>query len=74
MSNNLIIGDVGEKGLLANCPNNDDNLQEVLVWSRTFENQELKDYTRLGLSADFKTWLTNTVSGEYGLRLVVTTK
>jgi hypothetical protein len=66
VSNNLIIGNIGEKGLVANG-----SIEEVLVWEDTFYNKELKDYTRLGLSADFKTWLSNTVTGTYGLKLVV---
>jgi hypothetical protein len=69
VTNNLIIGDKGENGLVANCPW--EALSDIPIWTQTFYNKELKGYTRLGLSAQFQTWLTKTVKGEYGLRLEI---
>lgn len=59
-------------GLTANKP----DLAQILVWSwKTDENNEpLMGYTRLGLYGSFQSWLDSykTISGDYGLRILIT--
>ena len=38
------------------------------------KNLSISNYTRLGLKADFKSWVSKAVSGEYGLKLTITAK
>ena len=45
---------------------------EILIDTLTNINQS--NYTRLGIKADFKTWVAEAVQGSYGLRLEVTTE
>lgn len=72
ITNNFIETDIGEKTLLANGPVN-----EIIVfeWIR---GDELipKQYTRMGLKANFKTWLSylQPVTGSYGLRIDITSR
>lgn len=59
-------------GLTANKP----DLAQILVWSwKTDENNDpLMGYTRLGLYGSFQSWLDSykTISGDYGLRILIT--
>lgn len=45
----------------------------LLVWSKDYTKTPLVGYTRLGLAADFQSWLfeQECVAGNYGLQLVV---
>lgn len=45
---------------------------EILINTLTNINQS--NYTRLGIKADFKTWVAEAIQGSYGLRLEVTTE
>lgn len=75
ISNNLIKAE--KKGsLIANAPDSEEYeyKSEQLIWSWMSDdnNPPLMDYTRLGLSADFQSWLEeDTLFGHYGLKLKV---
>lgn len=45
----------------------------ILVWSKDYTKTPLVGYTRLGLAADFQSWLfeQECVTGNYGLQIVV---
>lgn len=64
-------------GLIANNPNETviDNIEVYNMHTTSIEEFKngLPQYTRLGLSAQFRTWLAqfNTVEGSYGLRLIL---
>lgn len=45
---------------------------EILIDTLTDINQS--NYTRLGIKADFKTWISEAIQGSYGLRLKITTE
>lgn len=76
--------DIG--ALLANDVQVNDNGKPILIEGGTTvclgtlgEDEEGKkinfsNYTRLGIKADFKTWVAEAVQGSYGLRLKVTTE
>lgn len=82
LSGNLVYGD-GEKSLLANdgvgkTPSETAKAQRVTIIedNSLSEEYQTNGYTRLGLRADFSTWLNefNVVSGNYGLALTLTFK
>jgi hypothetical protein len=64
-------------GLIANNPNETviDNIEVYNMHTTSIEEFKngLPQYTRLGLSAQFRTWLAqfNTIEGSYGLRLIL---
>lgn len=80
LTNNLIIGDQGEKGIWAN---KDDEYQwdvankEFIpdnisyIWKLSATSAPLQGYTRLGIRAQFSTYLGqyNVITGNYGLAL-----
>ena len=83
LSGNLVYGDIGEKSLLANggvgkTPSGTAKAQRVTIIedNSLSEEYQTNGYTRLGLRADFSTWLNefNVVSGNYGLALTLTFK
>ena len=83
LSGNLVYGDIGEKSLLANggvgkTPSETAKAQRVTIIedNSLSEEYQTNGYTRLGLRADFSTWLNefNVVSGNYGLALTLTFK
>lgn len=48
-------------------------LNECCIWQKDYSNAPLVGYTRIGIKAQFSTWLSeyNTVSGNYGLALEI---
>lgn len=68
ITNNVIQMPEG-KSLLANG-----DTKEILLFSAN--NLNYREYERLGLKANFQTWLSkyNVVKGSYGLKLIVTSK
>ena len=84
LSGNLIYGNIEEKGLLANdgigkSENEQTAAQIILIKELKSSDNTLSEeyqsngYTRIGLRADFSTWLNefNVVSGNYGLILTL---
>ncbi len=84
LSGNLVYGDIGEKSLLANggvgkSGNEQTAAQIILIKELKSSDNTLSEeyqsngYTRIGLRADFSTWLNefNVVSGNYGLILTL---
>lgn len=84
LSGNLIYGNIEEKGLLANggigkSGNEQTAAQIILIKELKSSDNTLSEeyqsngYTRIGLRADFSTWLNefNVVSGNYGLILTL---
>jgi len=69
VSNNLI-----KEPLSASLLANSDDT-EILLWQSENANIVLSGYSRLGLQANFRSWLDsfNVASGEYGLRLDIDT-
>lgn len=69
ITNNLINQNLSYS-LLANDPDE----KEIVIWE--LRNLNYKNYNRLGISAEFQTWLAqlNANSGSYGLRLDVVSK
>ena len=69
ITGNLIDVDISYS-LLANDPDR----KEIKLWER--KGISLKQYERLGISAEFQTWLAslNAVSGSYGLKLNIVAK
>ena len=51
---------------------NDIETQNILI----YENKEynISNYTRLGIKANFKSWVKNAITGNYGLHILLTTK
>ena len=85
LSGNLVYGNIGEKGLLANggigkSENEQASAQIIPIKELKSSDNTLSEeyqsngYTRLGLKADFSTWLEefNVISGNYGLILTLT--
>lgn len=71
ISTNLISGISNDLiQLTANHPTE----KEVLIWSKSYKTQQLVDFTRLGIQAQFRSWISDAVSGEYGLKLLVNCK
>lgn len=64
---------ISTTGLVANNPA---DVKMTLLWQKNFKeiNQPLNGYTRLGLQAQFRSWLTELecAKGEYGLLLRIT--
>lgn len=84
LSGNLIYGNIEEKGLLANGgigkSGNEQTAAQIISIkelkssdSTLSEEYQSNGYTRIGLRADFSTWLNefNVVSGNYGLILTL---
>lgn len=91
ITGNIVSNDI-EHGLTANAfqkdesgaplDDNIDELQAVTIW--TYTGEELVNYTRLGISASFMSWLNpfyddanmprRVINGEYGLRLRIATR
>ena len=42
--------------------------------NKAITDQDLINYTRLGIKADFKSWIKNAVRGNYGLEIILTTE
>ena len=65
---NNIINEPQEFSLLANHPSEVDKLIYSITWNNGAQDS-YSDYTRMGVSVDFCTWLAelNAVSGNYGL-------
>lgn len=60
-------GATDEYGLTANAPNNHTTIAEI-------NDLELSDYSKLGLKASFRTYLSEAIKGKYGLQLAITFK
>lgn len=73
ITNNFIETNIGQKSLLANGARNEIN---VFEWHRTNTNTIPKQYSRMGLKADFRTWLNKLqpVTGSYGLRIDIVSR
>lgn len=67
LTGNLCEGSSGEYGLTANEPNGSVTITEI-------DNLELAGYSKLGLKAGFRTYLSEAVEGQYGLQAVITFK
>jgi hypothetical protein len=72
-STNLVLDTLDPIGLTANSEKS-----EILIWNYDFttNNKELTSYNTLGISAEFRSWLSsmNTTNGEYGLKLLIHTR
>lgn len=78
MTNNMVDEDVSGS-LLANGKNDKDYpISEYgnFEIKRLYTSEELSHpgYTRLGIKADFKSWLSNAYTGNYGLAITITTE
>lgn len=67
LSGNLILQGIEQKGLIANG----DTRAIENLW--TYNGKPLAGYTRLGVKAEFQSWLRElgAIEGSYGLRLIV---
>ena len=89
ISENLIPSTVDiHAGLRANCyydqtaefirteAQKDNGEIQKKIWERDFDKENLIGYTRLGIQAQFMSWLYTwrTISGDYGLKLILTYK
>ena len=62
-------------GLKANKTNGDQKLITKNIFTiSNLENEKFIGYTRLLLKADFQSWVSEAISGDYGLRVTVTDK
>lgn len=78
MTNNMVDEEVNGS-LLANGKNDKDYpISEYgnFEIKRLYTSEELSHpgYTRLGIKADFKSWLSNAYTGNYGLAITITTE
>lgn len=67
LTGNLCEGSDGERGLTANASKGSVTIAEI-------DNLELAGYSKLGLKAGFRTYLSEAVKGRYGLQAVITFK
>ena len=78
ITNNLVQSSLNSQGLIAN----DSVKKQILLWSYNKENSDalikssgefFNGYTRLGISANFQTWLKElgVIYGDYGLNLII---
>lgn len=75
MTGNLLSPNLNGK-LLANSLEKYDNNNTIVGTKKLLEtksNLKLSNYTRLGLKADFKSWIKEAVSGDYGLLIEIST-
>lgn len=66
-------------GLVANDIMDDSKpMEECMTYTtllnKVINDQDLINYTRLGIKADFKSWIKNAVRGNYGLEIILTTE
>ena len=66
-------------GLVANDIMDDSKpMEECMTYTtllnKVISDQDLINYTRLGIKADFKSWIKNAVRGNYGLEIILTTE
>jgi hypothetical protein len=78
MTGNLVT-DSKEEGLTANTIQDinlpmEECVTYINVYSQEVFNTELISYTRLGIKADFKSWIKNAVVGNYGLQILLYTE
>ena len=73
ITNNFIETDIGERSLLANGA-----ITEIPIfeWHRADNEVIPKEYSRMGLKADFRTWLgyLQPATGSYGLRIDIVSR
>lgn len=71
MTDNICSGKVSDGQLVANALNKygNENYEYITLYN---ENCNYCGYTRLGLKAEFKTWIKNAVRGDYGLVVILT--
>lgn len=66
-------------GLVANDIMDDSKpMEECMTYTtllnKAINDQDLINYTRLGIKADFKSWIKNAVRGNYGLEIILSTE
>ena len=76
-----VFAEIDEASLLANDPRGISEVNPlrrgdrlILVDSVDLSNRDLKGYTRMALSGDFRSYIPNAVSGNYGLYLELITQ
>lgn len=73
ITNNFIETNIGERSLLANGATTE---IPIFEWHRADDETIPKEYSRMGLKADFRTWLgyLQPVTGSYGLRIDIVSR
>lgn len=73
ITNNFIETNIGERSLLANGATTE---IPIFEWHRADNEVIPKEYSRMGLKADFRTWLgyLQPVTGSYGLRIDIVSR
>lgn len=73
ITNNFIETNIGERSLLANGATTE---IPIFEWHRADDEAIPKEYSRMGLKADFRTWLgyLQPVTGSYGLRIDIVSR
>ena len=70
MTGNVVEKQLTEGKLIANAKDTEkEKYERILVYHET--NCNYSNYTRLGLKANFKSWIKNAVKGDYGLHAVL---
>ena len=73
MTGNVVEKQLTEGKLVANAKDTEkEKYERILVYHET--NCNYYNYTRLGLKANFKSWIKNAVKGDYGLHVVLMEK
>lgn len=74
MTDNIVAGKVEDGALVANALNNygKEENKEYEIITLCDQDCNYYGYTRLGLKANFKSWIKQAVRGEYGLAIILT--